>query len=893
MGTSNMPRPLLDSAIWSSCNSAPSSTLDPYNFPIVASTPTGWYDPKILVSSCDNVANVAGGIGGTTFLYDPVEDAWLDCSHPSALDPSYSTAGVYSHGAAAFHPDSVTTAPVEQGPSGWSPGLPADNQIDLTGWYAGGVVIDPVSEMPADALIGAKVRIVSGPGLGQERTITAASGYYSVGLAATRLTVDSDWVSPMPDSTSVAQLETGSFWVWRGNARNLDYRFASYDVLSDTWTPKSTGTSTVSTPVSLASVSSATSGSSLATGSISPPSDCLILAFVRTQYQTDTSMSISTTLSNMSAWTQIDSFSNSATANVGVFWAQATGAPGTGTVTVTLGSAAPHVHMHLVYVTGHDTANPIATVQNGGAIATSASVDTQSISTARTRNVLVGYSAGFDGTGMGVSGGTELAETSTTTTRRLMTAWFPSDINAKSFVNSGTSSSRVSGLVEINSQAEATTGPTFVNSTTASGSSGSTLSINVPSGVSDGHLLLLFVWAPQSGISLISGITGWSFLGSGGGGGGSVPSLFVFYKTASSEPASYTITRAVADSNLQLAMMAYSGAGTPMMATVSSVAGITGGSTSTSTNTVPVTSMPGTFLAAAGSVTLPGYPSLDSKWVPTTMPYTSTATARVNSAQMTVYDQTASYASTGVSSTFTSYTYTDSYVQPGLGAFTSVFIPGSTPDMTNYGKADPSRQGGIHAANVRDTHIYLGGDAQAALRIYSISGDTWSTGTARDPATHPLRNAGGGMVFVDDLVSWDDNNKYLFYWCPTEEVGAYDTYARFFAYDVDNALWIDIFSPPNTSITAPSQYSQLGYFDGKLMWVSMKSKKVVFHDITNAETFTPVELVGSFFRNSPTITGGSIFTVQYDDSTFIYYIEHTNVQGIQPLRTNISQREWI
>lgn len=151
MATVSTPRLPLDKAVWGTCNPCPMPTLDPYNYPIVAATPHDWYKPAVFVSGCENPANAgSSGTGGGSFLYDPIEDAWMDIPHFLGMDPSYSTAGTYSHGAATFHPT---------GPTGTA-----------TAGSANGITIDKY--LSGDVAVGATIRITGGTGAGQSRTIT-------------------------------------------------------------------------------------------------------------------------------------------------------------------------------------------------------------------------------------------------------------------------------------------------------------------------------------------------------------------------------------------------------------------------------------------------------------------------------------------------------------------------------------------------------------------------------------------------------------------------------------------------------------------------------------------------------------------------------------------------
>ena len=80
--------------------------------------------------------------------------------------------------------------------------------------------------------------------------------------------------------------------------------------------------------------------------------------------------------------------------------------------------------------------------------------------------------------------------------------------------------------------------PSYIaDAKTQTGSAGTTITINVPAGTIDGDVLVLFVTSANSGATWTTP-AGWT-------AGTSAVGAKVFYRTASSEPASYTITQSV------------------------------------------------------------------------------------------------------------------------------------------------------------------------------------------------------------------------------------------------------------------------------------------------------------------------------------------------------------
>lgn len=100
----------------------------------------------------------------------------------------------------------------------------------------------------------------------------------------------------------------------------------------------------------------------------------------------------------------------------------------------------------------------------------------------------------------------------------------------------------------------------IVNTTTAvQNTASTTITINVPSGVVDGDILVLMVMSNGASWTTPSGWTVW--LASGN-------NRAIYYRTASSEPASYTITQSVSET-ASACMVACNDAAIDVMGTIS------------------------------------------------------------------------------------------------------------------------------------------------------------------------------------------------------------------------------------------------------------------------------------------------------------------------------------
>lgn len=889
MATVDLPRPLLDKAVWSSCAPCPMSTLDTLNFPIVAATPADWYQPWVFVSGCENPANTdygSSGLGGGSFLYNPAEDAWEDIPHFLGMDPDYSVAGTYSHGAATFHP---------VGPTGT---LTAATSITAT----------TDKYLPGEVTVGAKIRITGGTGAGQERTITAASG-------ATR------------SDTYLPRLRAGS--LASGVANNG-------------------GDRSVSTPVGV------------------QQNDLMVTVF----YVNNDIM----VLTPPSGWVEVAS-SPGGFIGMRVF-VKVAGAsePGSYTWTIPVGynlnwhawaiQSATFVQATYRYpaatydnyvwatntpMRGHRlgqvveiySRNNVNAISIGGVSAAStwevdlADVDEMPstfrnspsliLQTTDTQTAWINIVAQATGS---YTASTDLTVDSAWSVTPDATSTYA--IDSGSFWcwrgNASDSAWRwakydiAQGTWEQKTAADAVVVPTFVAvSATASKTSSvaSTIPVSVPAGTADGDLMLLVITGtlvyPGTGPA-----SGWTELIGFEPGSSANNVTRVYYRVASSEPASYDLTGAAGSGRWLAHIVTYRNAGTPSPIwtgqanrwDVNPTATLSGKSGNGAINSFNASFLPGLY------VTLTGNSLTGDETYPITSPV---GTTRINA-----YDASAGVqrledwpitTATGADEVALTTTFQRPDGTPVFGAATSVIfqIPGTAPGMSNYGKADPSGQGGIHATTDSDNYIYLGGDAQTSLRRYSISGDSWSALSAHEPYTRPLRNVGGGMVY--QVV---DGDPYIFYWCPMEGVvggttagaipNAYDNTARFYAYDLTNNVWLDLFAfgTVTTPSDMPTKFSQVAAYAGKLIFFPQgvttgspisaairTAGSVIAQDPTKVDTWAP-EQMSSPARPNPWNGGGTPFVVEGDNGdVWLYFMEHTNVQAIQPLRCRIDGRSWV
>lgn len=140
------------------------------------------------------------GSANQTFFYQPAEDAWVQ-------GPNASLAGTYNAGACGC----------------WNPNGP-------TGTASAGSANTITTVLSAVAsLAGCAIRIISGTGAGQERTIlTNTIGANSV------VTVTQAWTTN-PDATSVYLIRSGRYYVLSAGTVAAGF-FKYYDVATNTWT---------------------------------------------------------------------------------------------------------------------------------------------------------------------------------------------------------------------------------------------------------------------------------------------------------------------------------------------------------------------------------------------------------------------------------------------------------------------------------------------------------------------------------------------------------------------------------------------------------------------------------------------------------------------------------
>lgn len=129
----------------------------------------------------------------------------------------------------------------------------------------------------------------------------------------------------------------------------------------------------LSTPALLTTATVATgSATSLTSASVSPSSDALLIAIIKTTGDRSGSLALSsTTLANVGSWTTVTpTYSGNADAGtLMIAYAQITGSPGSGTVTASWTSGSNAV-MFLVEVTGHNTSAPVTQSKIGSASTT-------------------------------------------------------------------------------------------------------------------------------------------------------------------------------------------------------------------------------------------------------------------------------------------------------------------------------------------------------------------------------------------------------------------------------------------------------------------------------------------------------------------------------------------
>lgn len=175
--------------------------LDRKQWEIVNSCPSGTATGAFAVASTLLDKWVYFFVSSTViYAYDPAEDSWITL-------PSSAAGGTFGAGATgSFHS--------------------MRGQTDTA--TGGSTTTINTSITAARSMVGYKVRVVSGPGAGDERTIVSNTvGANSV------FTVDSAFSATITAS-SVVQFITGSVYFWNSGTMSAS-SFRRYDVMTNTW----------------------------------------------------------------------------------------------------------------------------------------------------------------------------------------------------------------------------------------------------------------------------------------------------------------------------------------------------------------------------------------------------------------------------------------------------------------------------------------------------------------------------------------------------------------------------------------------------------------------------------------------------------------------------------
>jgi hypothetical protein len=136
---------------------------------------------------------------GAQYIYNPAEDAWVTL-------PTGGLAAVAAGTAGTFHP---------YGPNG----------VAAAG-TSSSITLNSTTTIPG-SLAGYTIRITSGTGAGQERTI--ASNTYGTSSV---VTVTTPW-TVTPDATSNYLLLTGRWYIWAASSATAQFKY--YDVATNSW----------------------------------------------------------------------------------------------------------------------------------------------------------------------------------------------------------------------------------------------------------------------------------------------------------------------------------------------------------------------------------------------------------------------------------------------------------------------------------------------------------------------------------------------------------------------------------------------------------------------------------------------------------------------------------
>lgn len=122
----------------------------------------------------------------------------------------------------------------------------------------------------------------------------------------------------------------------------------------------------------LDTASSTSKTATIVSPTVTPASDCLLVAFVSRSSSGGT-FSISTTLANVGSWTEITLVVG--VVRMSIFYAVVTGSPGSGTITITATTnLSADWRLTVCETTGHDTTAPVPQNNTGGGTATTLSI---------------------------------------------------------------------------------------------------------------------------------------------------------------------------------------------------------------------------------------------------------------------------------------------------------------------------------------------------------------------------------------------------------------------------------------------------------------------------------------------------------------------------------------
>jgi hypothetical protein len=169
-------------------------------------------------------------------------------------------------------------------------------------------------------------------------------------------------------------------------------------------------------PTQLATATGSATATSIATGSVSPASNSLLVASVRRV--TGGTLAMQTTLANVGSWT-ISSPASTAASQLWIAWAVITGAPGSGTVTADWGADSQAARsIHLIQVTKAGTPGSVT----NGTVSTAGTTFSVDLGSPAPTDLMIAV-LNYEGNSSITEGANwdELAETSPASTRRMQT----------------------------------------------------------------------------------------------------------------------------------------------------------------------------------------------------------------------------------------------------------------------------------------------------------------------------------------------------------------------------------------------------------------------------------------------------------------------------------------